>query len=176
MNFNEEINRLGTNCLKYDFNKEYGKPKNCLPMWIADMDFRLPTEILDDIKKRVDHGIFGYTDVDGKYFNSIKNWYFENFEIELNNNWLVVTPGVMFAIATAIKTLTQENDAVLINNPVYFPFSEVIVKNRRKVVSSDLVLKNEHYEIDFEDFENKIKQNNIKLYLLCSPHNPVGKE
>lgn len=175
MNFDEEINRYGTNSLKYDFKNEKDKPDDIFPMWVADMDFKCCDEILNDMHKKIDHGIFGYSKNDGNYFNAIKKWYQSNFNIELKQEWLITTPGVVFALATAVKILTEENDYVLINNPVYYPFSEVVEDNKRKIISSDLVLKNNYYKIDFEDFENKIKQYNIKLFLLCSPHNPVGR-
>ena len=175
MNFDNEINRYKTNSLKYDFKSDKNKPDDVLPMWIADMDFKCCDEILNDMHKKIDHGIFGYSKNDENYFNAIKNWYKQNFDIELKQEWLITTPGVVFALATAVKTLTKENDYVLINNPVYFPFTELVDDNKRKIISSDLILNNNHYEIDFQDLENKIKQYNIKLFLLCSPHNPVGR-
>lgn len=175
MNFDEEINRYKTNSLKYDFKSDRNKPDDVFPMWIADMDFKCYDEILNDMHKKIDHGIFGYSESNENYFNAIKKWYKQNHDVELKQEWLITTPGVVFALATAVKTLTEERDYVLINNPVYFPFTEVVENNKRKVISSDLVLINGHYEIDFEDVENKIKQYNIKLYLLCSPHNPVGR-
>lgn len=95
--------------------------------------------------------------------------------MNVRKEWLITTPGVVFALATAVKTLTEKGEYVLINNPVYYSFTEVVEDNGRKVVSSDLVLKEGHYEIDWEDFEQKIKQYSIKLFLLCSPHNPVGR-
>lgn len=175
MNFDEEINRYDSNSLKHDFKKDKNKPDDVLPMWVADMDFKCCDEILNDLHKKIDHGIFGYSKNDKKYFKAINNWYERNFEVNLKEEWLVPVPSVVFALATAVKILTNENDYVLINNPVYYPFSEVINDNKRKIISSDLVLKNNHYEIDFEDLENKIKEYKVKLYLLCSPHNPVGR-
>lgn len=175
MNFDKEINRYNTNSLKYDFKTDKNKPNDVFPMWVADMDFKCCEEILNDMHKKIDHGIFGYSKNDENYFNAIKNWYDINFDTELKQEWLITTPGVVFALATAVKTLTNENDYVLINNPVYYPFTEVVEDNKRKIISSDLILKDNHYEIDFEDFENKIKKYNIKLFLLCSPHNPVGR-
>lgn len=175
MNFDEEINRYKTNSLKYDFKSYKNKPDDVFPMWVADMDFKCCEEILNDMHKKIDHGVFGYSKNDETYFNAIKNWYKQNHNVELKQEWLITTPGIVFALATAVKTLTEENDYVLINNPVYYPFTEVVEDNKRKIVSSDLVLTNGHYEIDFEDFENKIKQYNVKAYLLCSPHNPVGR-
>lgn len=175
MNFNNEINRYHTNSLKYDFKKEKNKPEDVIPMWVADMDFRCCEEILNDMHKKIDHGVFGYSKEDNNYFNAIKNWYKKNHNIDLKKEWLITTPGVVFALSTAVKTLTNENDYVLINNPVYYPFTEVVEDNKRKIISSDLIIKNNHYEIDFNDFENKIKDYKVKLFLLCSPHNPVGR-
>ena len=175
MNFNEVIDRHNTNSLKFDFNKSKGKPDDVYPMWVADMDFKCCDEILKDLHKKVDEGIFGYSKDDEKYFEPIKNWWKNNFHTDLEREWLITTPGVVFALATAVKTLTNKDDFVLINNPVYYPFTEVIKDNGRKVISSDLKLHNGKYEIDFDDFEKKIVKYNIKLYLLCSPHNPVGR-
>ena len=175
MDFDKEIDRYNTNCAKYDFKKLRNKPEDVFPMWIADMDFKCPEEVLEDMHKRIDHGIFGYSKEDKNYFNAIYNWYKLNFDTELNQEWLITTPGIVFALSTAVKIITKENDYVLINNPVYHPFTEVIEDNKRKVISSDLILTNNHYEINFEDFENKIKEYHIKLFLLCSPHNPVGR-
>jgi len=175
MNFNNEINRYHTNSLKYDFKKDKNKPEDVIPMWVADMDFRCCEEILNDMHKKIDHGVFGYSKEDIEYFKTIKNWYKKNHNVDLKKEWLITTPGVVFALSTAVKTLTNENDYVLINNPVYYPFTEVVEDNNRKIISSDLIIKNNHYEIDFNDFEKKIKDYKVKLFLLCSPHNPVGR-
>ena len=175
MNFDEEINRYKSNSLKYDFKNDKRKPDDVLPMWVADMDFKCCDEILNDMHRKINHGIFGYSKNDENYFNAIKNWYSTNFNTELKQEWLITTPGVVFALATAVKTITNENDYVLINNPVYYPFTEVVEDNKRKIIRSNLILIDNHYEIDFNDFENKIKQYKIKLFLLCSPHNPVGR-
>lgn len=175
MNFNKEINRYNTNSLKYDFKKAKGKPDDVFPMWVADMDFKCPKEVTKEMNKRIKHGIFGYSQTDTEYFKSVYNWYKNNFNVTLKEDWLIKTPGVVFALATAVKVLTKEKDYVLINNPVYYPFSEVVIDNNRKIISSDLVLENGSYHMDFIDMENKIKKYNIKLYLLCSPHNPVGR-
>ena len=176
MDFNKEINRYNTKSLKYDFKEEKGKPADIFPMWVADMDFKLPENILEEIKERVKDGIFGYSKPDDSYKEEVKKWYKKHFNIEINKDWIVNTPGIVFALATAVKTLTKENDYVLINSPVYYPFSEVIENNNRKIISSDLVLtENYHYEINFKDLEEKIEKYKVKLYLLCSPHNPVGR-
>lgn len=175
MNFDNEISRYDTNSLKYDFKLSKNKPDDVLPMWVADMDFKCSEEILNDMHKKIDHGIFGYSKNDEKYFNVINKWYRSNFDIELKQEWLVITPVVGVALAISVKILTEENDYVLINNPVYYTFSKTVLDNKRKIISSDLVLKHGHYEIDFEDFENKIRKYNVKVFLLCSPHNPIGR-
>lgn len=175
MTFDKEIDRYHTNSLKYDFKEEKNKPSDVLPMWVADMDFRCCDAILEDMHKKIDHGILGYSKNDHTYFLAIQQWYNAHFHTQLNREWLITTPGVVFALATAVKTLTHEGDYVLINNPVYYPFTEVVEDNNRKIISSDLVLQGNSYKIDFDDFENKIKQYHIKLFLLCSPHNPVGR-
>lgn len=175
MNFNKEINRYGTNSLKYDFKREKNKPEDVFPMWVADMDFKCPKEVIKEMNKRIKHGIFGYSQSNQEYFKSVYSWYKKNFNVILKEEWLIKTPGVVFALATAVKVLTKEKDYVLINNPVYYPFSEVVIDNNRKVISSNLVLENGKYHINFDDMEKKIKKYKIKLYLLCSPHNPVGR-
>ncbi len=175
MNFNKEINRYGTNSLKYDFKREKNKPEDVFPMWVADMDFKCPKEVIKKMNKRIKHGIFGYSQSNQEYFKSVYSWYKKNLNVILKEEWLIKTPGVVFALATAVKVLTKEKDYVLINNPVYYPFSEVVIDNNRKVIGSNLVLENGKYHINFDDMEKKIKKYKIKLYLLCSPHNPVGR-
>lgn len=171
----DEIIRYNTNSLKYDFMEEKGVPKDVLPMWVADMDFKCPDVVIEAMEKRLEHGILGYTRVDKKYFDIVANWFIKRDGIKIKDDSLVITPGVVFALATAVKLLTDIGDKVLINNPVYYPFTEVIEDNGRVVISSDLKLVDGHYEMDYLDFERKIVDNNIKLYLLCSPHNPVGR-
>ena len=174
-NFDEIIDRKNTSSLKFDFGIERKGRDDLLPLWVADMDFKLPDEIIEDIEKRVSHGIFGYTDPKDDYKKALKNWFSERHDIELEDEWNTVVPGIVYAIATTIRALTKPGDAVLIQQPVYYPFMETIKLNNRKVVNNQLVYRNDHYEIDFEDFEKKIIEEDVKLFLLCSPHNPVGR-
>lgn len=173
--FDEKIDRRGTKSLKYDFEKERGKSEDVLPLWVADMDFRTAPEILARLEQAVHHGIFGYSEAKQDYTDAVCGWYRKQFGWKPQTEWLVRTPGVVFALAAAIRAFTEEGDAVLLQQPVYYPFSEVIVDNKRKLVNNPLRLENGHYEIDFEDFERKIRENQVKLFLLCSPHNPVGR-
>ncbi len=176
LNFDEIINRKGTDCLKYDFAVRRGKPENVLPLWVADMDFKTSSLILDKVKERTEHGIFGYSEVGDSYFEAVADWMNKRHGYRPEKEWLVKTPGVVFALAMAVKAFTKSGDAVLIQQPVYYPFSEVIRDNERRVVSNDLVLLSDgKYHIDFKDFERKIVENDIHLFFLCSPHNPVGR-
>ena len=174
-NFDEVIERRNTDCLKFDFAVKRGMPEDVLPLWVADMDFKTSSIVLDKIKERVEHGIFGYTETGDNYFDALYSWLDKNHNFKIEKRWVVKTPGVVFAIASAIKAFTNEGDAVLIEQPVYYPFSGVIRDNKRRVVSNDLVLTDNKYHIDFDDFEKKIVENKIKLFVLCNPHNPVGR-
>lgn len=176
LDFDTVINRRNTKCLKYDFAKKRGMPEDVLPMWVADMDFKTSSYVEDAIAEWAKHGIFGYSEVHTSYFEAVRDWMKEYHDWIPQEKWLIKTPGVVFALAMAVRAYTELGDAVLIQQPVYYPFSEVIRDNGRKVVSSDLYLGDDYrYHIDFEDFERKIKENKIRLFLLCSPHNPVGR-
>lgn len=174
-NFDREIDRKKTNSLKYDFAVERGRDVDVLPLWVADMDFQAPKPVLDALQNAVSHGIFGYSEVKGEYFDALYRWFDSRFDWQPKSEWLVKTPGVVFALAMAVRALTKEGDSVLIQPPVYYPFFEVIRDNNRKIVESPLLLTDGHYGIDFDDLEEKIASQNVKLFLLCSPHNPVGR-
>lgn len=176
IDFDKVINRRNTRCLKYDFAERRGMPNDVLPLWVADMDFETSSYIHDALTERVKHGIFGYSEVQTQYFNIVRDWMKNHHNWDIHEKWLVKTPGVVFALAMAVKAYTQPNDSVLIQQPVYYPFSEVIADNGRKVISSDLHLGDDNlYHIDFEDFEKKIIDEKVKLFFLCNPHNPVGR-
>lgn len=176
LNFDRIIDRKNTRCLKYDFAVKRGMPEDVLPLWVADMDFETSSYIEDALTERVQEGIFGYSDVQTPYFEIIRDWMIRHHDWEPQEKWLIKTPGVVFALAMAVKAYTDPGDKVLLQQPVYYPFSEVITDNGREVVSNDLVLTEDgSYKIDFADFEQKIIANGIKLFLLCSPHNPVGR-
>ncbi|MGN0341795.1 MAG: MalY/PatB family protein [Roseburia sp.] len=174
--FDRVIDRKNTDCLKYDFAVRRGRPENILPLWVADMDFPTAPEILEAIHRRVDHGIFGYTESRDSYFEAVAQWMQQRHLWQVQRSWLVKTPGVVFALAMAVKAYSKEGDAVMIQQPVYYPFTEVIEDNNRQVISNDLIQREDgSYGIDFEDFERKIVEHNIPLFLLCNPHNPVGR-
>ena len=177
--FDKVIDRYGTSCLKYDFMKERTGREDLLPLWVADMDFRLPEEILEDMHARIDHGVFGYTDPKEDYFGAVKNWFLTHHRLSLQNEWFIITPGVVFAVAAAVCAFTKPGDSVLIQPPVYYPFYECIRSNGRVISENPLILKETdegpHYEIDFAGFEERIINDHVRLFLLCSPHNPAGR-
>lgn len=174
-NFDEVIDRKGTNSIKYDFGSEQKGREDLLPLWVADMDFKLPKEVEQRLIRRVEHGIFGYTEAKADYYKAVAGWFKKVHDWDVNPDWIVITPGVVFAIATAIRTFTEKGDAVIIQQPVYYPFYNTVIQNGRKAVNNELIYKNGTYSIDFDDFENKIEENGVKLFILCSPHNPVGR-
>lgn len=174
--FDKITDRAHTCAIKYDLAKKRGVPEDAVCLWVADMDFPSAPCVSEAIKERAEHGIFGYSRPDSRYYSVLRNWYKtrHNFDIE-SDDWIVNTPGVVFAFASAIRAFTKEGDSVLIQKPVYYPFFQTIEAQNRRVVSSPLVLENGKYKTDFDDFEKKIVSENVKLFLLCSPHNPGGR-
>lgn len=174
-NFDAVINRLGTNSLKYDFAKRRGKADGLIPMWVADMDFRAPDEVISAVKEKAEHGIFGYSEPDEKYYSVLHDWFLKRHGWETQPQKFVLTCGVVFSICALIRALTKEGDAVIICQPVYYPFAESVTDNGRKLIVSELKNDNGSYTVDFDDFEDKIVKNKVKLFILCNPHNPVGR-
>ena len=176
LDFDSVIDRKHTNSLKYDFAKRRGMPEDVLPLWVADMDFRISSYIQEAIIKQAEHGIYGYTESKEEYFEAVRGWMKSHYDWDVDIHWLIKTPGIVFALAMAIKAYTEDGDGVMIQQPVYYPFSEVIVDNHRKLIDNTLVQDEDGiYHMDFEDFETKIVREKVKLFILCNPHNPVGR-
>lgn len=167
--FDNVIDRRNTKSAKWSGDKDV------FPMWVADMDFKAPEPVIKDIKKRVNHGVFGYTLLSDEYKNAIKDWLEKRHGWEINAEWVTYSPGVVPAINMLIKALTKPKDKVLIQGPVYYPFFEAIEQNNRKIVNNELILDNGKYRMDFDDLANKASDKDTKLLILCSPHNPVGR-
>jgi cystathionine beta-lyase len=162
--------------LKHDCAELRGVPEGLLPLWVADMDFRTADPVIAALKKTAEHGIFGYTVPGAAYYGAVRSWWGGRFGYDFDARSVVVTPGVVFSLAQAVRAFTEPGDAVLIQRPVYYPFTEVIECNRRRVVNSPLVLGDDgRYHVDFADFEKQLAQERPKLFILCSPHNPVGR-
>ena len=173
--FDTIIQREHTDSLKYSAPIQ-GKKKDLIPLWVADMDFLVPKEVEEAISQRAKHGIYGYTEPDmDAFFPPLAQWFALRHSWQVHKEWLVQTPGVVAAIAAAISAFTKPGDGVLVTQPVYYPFTSTIQRNRRKVINSSLVVKDGKYIIDYADFEKKIVDNNISLFLLCNPHNPGGR-
>ncbi|NLV88850.1 MAG: pyridoxal phosphate-dependent aminotransferase [Tissierellia bacterium] len=172
-NFDEVVDRRNTNCIKWDtLESTYGS-KEILPMWIADMDFKSSDEIIDKLRERVDHGVFGYNFIPDSTYESIINWAKTRYNWDIKKEWILFMPGVVAGFNLGIRILTEEKDGVIIQPPVYPPFFRVINNNNRTLVTNPLTIENGKYTIDFEDLEKKLKT--AKVLLLCSPHNPVGR-
>ena len=174
-NFDEIIDRRGTDCLKYDFGMKRKGRDDLLPMWVADMDFRLPDEILAELHKRVDHGIFGYTDPLDDYFEALNHWYSTRYGFTVDPEWVTLGACLVYAIHVSIQAFTRPGDSVMVMQPVYYPFSEAIRNNGRKLVNCQLHYEDGRYTIDFEDMARKLKEEQVKALIFCSPHNPVGR-
>lgn len=178
LDFDQIINRRNTRCLKYDFAARRGYPEDILPLWVADMDFKTSSYVEDSLSELVRHNIYGYSNTqpgDG-FFEAVSGWMERHHGWIVDPLWHVKSLGVCFAIASAIRALTEPGDSVIIQQPVYYPFSSLIRHNGRKVVSSDLVRDAEgHYSMDYDDFEQKVIRHDVKLFILCNPHNPVGR-
>ena len=170
--FDTVIERRNTNSIKYD-PVSRGKPEDILPLWIADMDFQTPVCVRDALVSRSQHGIFGYSEPGASYHSAVKNWYKNRFNWNTEKEWLLITPGVVNALYLAVRAFTKPGDAVLIQQPVYYPFASAAQKTGRELLVNELVYKDGSYIIDFEDFENKAKD--AKIFILCNPHNPVGR-
>ena len=167
--------RHNTNCSKWDIlEKKYGDSE-LISMWVADMDFKAPKEVIEALRKKIDFGIFGYSLTKDEYYESFIQWEKKYHNWEVKKDWIRFTPGVVTGIFWCVNMLTQKDDAIIINMPVYYPFHHAIEDVGRKLVYSELINTNGVYTVDFDDFERKIVENNVKLYILCSPHNPVGR-
>lgn len=175
-NFDRVIDRSKTSSIKWDSEvllETFGEA-DCLPLWIADMDFEAAPAIKNAMIKVAEHGIYGYSGTT-KHMTAFQNWVKRRFDWEIQEDWLINTPGIVTAFNVAIQTYTRPGDNVIIQRPVYYPFTEAIENNGRHVLSNNLVLDNDRYTIDFEDFEEKAKDPKTTMFLLCSPHNPVSR-
>ncbi|RXJ97885.1 aminotransferase [Arcobacter sp. CECT 8986] len=174
-NFDEHINRKNTDCVKYDGLKKYFNIEDAKPLWVADMDFKTPDFILEDLKKCFDKQILGYPVITDKTYNSIISWYKKRHNINsFSKNDIQFTTGVVTALSACIEALSNEGDEVIIQTPVYFPFYSVVKDNNRKLILNELSNNNDYYTMDFDNLRSKITKK-TKLLILCSPHNPVGR-
>ncbi|MFC4404815.1 MalY/PatB family protein [Gracilibacillus xinjiangensis] len=172
--FEQIIDRKNTRAAKWDLVKQLYGSEDVLPMWVADMDFKVPQAVADALSERAKHGIFGYTMTDRELNKLVVDWVSYKHNWDINNNWLLYSPGVITTLHMAIQSLTEKGDKVMIQTPVYPPFYQIIQTHGRTLVTNELQLKAGKYEIDFADMEEKFKEG-VKAFILCNPHNPVGR-
>ncbi len=173
--FETIIDRRGTGCLKWDAWSRRGHAADDLPLWVADMDFKTVPAAMDALVERVQHGVYGYTMATDGYYEAVQNWFETRHGWRPEREWFVKTPGVVFALAMAVTAFTQPGDAVVIQPPVYYPFRLMIQDNGRKMATSPLLYEDGRYTMDYEGFERTLEETGAKLFILCNPHNPVGR-
>lgn len=169
-NFDKIIDRRNTNSYKWDTTS-----KDVLPMWVADMDFKVATPIVDSILLRTLHGVFGYSSIPEKYYDAEINWWKNRHCFKIEKEWIEPTVGVIPSLSAIVQAFCKAGDKVLIQTPVYNYFNSSIKNNGCEIVSNELVYEGESYSINFSDFEEKVKDEKVKLFILCNPHNPVGR-
>lgn len=170
-NFDEIIPRRGTNSYKWDSAGD----ADILPMWVADMDFRTAPPVVEALRKRVEHGIFGYVRVPDAYYAAVTNWFARRHDWQIEKEWIIYTTGVVPALSAVIKALTAPGDKVMVQTPVYNCFFSSIRNNGCGMIANPLIYRNGTYQIDFADLEQKSAAPNVKVLLLCNPHNPAGR-
>ena len=169
------VERKGTYSLKWDaLDKRFGNA-DLTSMWVADMEIKAPKEVIEALKERCEHGVFGYSYVSDEYYNSVINWLKEKHNYEIKKEWLRFTNGVVTAIYCFVNIFTKVDDAVLILTPVYYPFHNAVKDNNRKLITCDLKNTDGYFTIDYDEVEKKIVENKVKLFIQCSPHNPAGR-
>lgn len=172
--FDKIINRRGTDSKKWNNLKEEYGSEDLLPMWVADMDFKSPKEVIDAFKERVDHGVFGYPDIGDDVYEIIIKWAKERYNWDIKKEWILFTPGVVAGLNIGIKEIGRKGDNVIVQSPVYPPFYRVVENNERELKINPLKFDGEEFMMDFDDLEEKIDEK-TKLMVLCNPHNPVGR-
>lgn len=169
------VDRKNTNCNKWDGQTKMFGEEGLLPLWVADMDFKVPACVTEALSKYVSQGVFGYYKIPDSYYQAFINWENQYHSYAVQKEWLRFSPGVVSAFNWITQFMTKPNDAVIVLTPVYYPFLHAVQNNQRRLITSDLVNTSGVYTIDFEDFEQKIIDNHVTLFILCSPHNPVGR-
>jgi cystathionine beta-lyase len=174
--FDEIIDRRNTNSIKWDYtDRVFGTKEELLPLWVADMDFKTDVSIIAAIKERAEHGIFGYSGRPNSYLQAVMEWQKRRHGWEIEKEWLLHSPGVVPSLNFCVLTYTEPGDAVLVQPPVYYPFFSIVKNHNRKLVVNPLKKTGNTFEIDWDDLEHKLKTEQVKMMLFCSPHNPAGR-
>ncbi|WP_445505478.1 MalY/PatB family protein [Niallia sp. 03091] len=181
--FDEIVNRRNTYSVKWDGGKIIKAMKlterfddDTIPLFIADMDLPVPQGLVDALHKTVDNRIYGYSLFPDEYYHAIQNWFKKRHDWDIKKEEIVYSPGTVHAINMAVRAFTEEGDGIIIQRPVYPPFTFAIENNNRKLLNNSLVCNSEgYYTIDFDDFEEKAKESTTKMFIMCNPHNPTGR-
>jgi len=186
-NLDEEIDRTGTNCVKWEFisdgdvlrfgdhaDPKHG-PNRLLPMWVADMDFRCPPQVIEALVNRAQQGVYGYSYPCDSYYEAVLGWMSRRYSWKIQRDWISLTPGVVPAINMIVQAFVAPGEKVLVQQPVYYPFFDAITNNGAEIVSNSLRYDNGHYEMDYDDLAQKAADPTARMAILCSPHNPVGR-
>lgn len=174
--FNQIINRQGTYCTQWDYIQDRFGKADLLPFTISDTDFSVPPSILEALEKRMKHPIFGYTRWNHEALKTaISRWYLDRFKTEINQEWLVYSPAVIYSVKKLLAIVTEPGQGVIVQTPAYDAFYKVIKGNKRVLIENELIYKEGHYSIDFKRLEEQMKEPNNQVLLLCSPHNPTGR-
>jgi cysteine-S-conjugate beta-lyase len=173
-NFDEIVDRSNTNCEKYDSREKIFGKEDLIPLWVADTDFKTPDFIVEAVKKRADHEIYGYPITPDSFYNSIQKWLFNQHRWNVEKDWILYSPNVVIGLASTVLSMTNPGDKIIVQPPVYFPFFHVVEGNGRIMTENPLKLENGRYSFDFDDLKSKIDKQ-TKMLLLCNPHNPGGR-
>lgn len=178
-NFDAYLDRRGTGSMKWDRNfrgESVIERTDINSLWVADMDFPCANPIVEALKARAEHPAYGYTGIEGSdFFKSIADWNKNRYGRSVNENDILYSPGVVFSIACAVNAFTKPGDGIIIQTPVYYPFKRTIEKNYRTVVENPLIKSGNSYVMDFDNLSLSASDENVKMIILCSPHNPVGR-
>lgn len=172
INFDELIDRNTPEDIKH---AKIDGINNLIPMWVADMDFKSPVEVIEALTEQAKRGVYGYPEADESYDKAVAGWFKRRYGWDVDPKTVLKMPGVVLGISDSIMALTKEGDSILIFEPLYGPIGRAVKGHGRNLVVSDLVRKGSRFEIDFDDFENKVRENNVKMLIFCNPHNPVGR-
>ncbi len=174
-NFDEEIDRIQTDSVKWSINDKLFGRKDVIPMWVADMDFRAPQPVIDALMQRAEHGIFGYAARPDNYYQAVIDWLKKRHGWETQRSWHITTPGVVPAISAAILAYTQPGEKIIIQSPVYHPFFKLVRNHGRQVVENTLLNADGYYTMDFAQLDRQLADPWVRMLILCSPHNPIGR-
>lgn len=169
------VDRKNTNCNKWDGQTGMFGEEGLHAMWVADMDFRVAQCVVDALEEYVQLGVYGYYKIPEEYYQAFIDWEKKRHGYEVEKEWIRFSPGVVAGFHWLVQMLTEPGDAVIVNTPVYYPFLNAVKNNHRTLICSDLINQNGRYTINYQDFEEKIVSEHVKLFILCSPHNPVGR-